>query len=492
MSAQVYTGTLSLNELSPSEQVLKEITVSVKTRINSIWIYFGNLTVDAYIRLYKKDIGGTYRTCTFISETPTSVGIGSGTTLYNLMHNMPAFDTNTDIKITIESAGAGIESEDVTYEIDYDNRVDDYALDSTVAKDATVSKPGTAQTITAPADMALNSTVAKDATVSKPGIAQTITVPADMALNSTVAKEATLVAKIPTALSFNGANVLAESVVTASPTLIDYWTKYGHGADQINPIVPIVGERFTDDYALRPQGGDFTSANNSLIGCSGRLWIQPPAVAGTHYALVYGFKGEIFISGRTVADSFLIVYLFNCDARIDAVGGAENSPTEINVIGGTGFLNSSMSTEAGSVVLARILDWDGLNPGSIVPSQTNEGPTDKSAYYSALASSGITVVDGLVDGLVVGVADIKGTGFAKDTDSLVNLTHELGDKGSDIIYDSMQNLGNMVVEVQGELDILQPKVDTLVANQMSKATLKNNLKVIVANQDRSDLDLIVE
>jgi hypothetical protein len=41
------------------------------------------------------------------------------------------------------------------------------ALHTEVAKDATVSKPGTAQTITAPADMALNSTVAKDATVMK-------------------------------------------------------------------------------------------------------------------------------------------------------------------------------------------------------------------------------------------------------------------------------------------------------------------------------------
>jgi hypothetical protein len=36
-----------------------------------------------------------------------------------------------------------------------------------MAKDSTVSKPGTSQTITPPADMALNSTVAKDATVAK-------------------------------------------------------------------------------------------------------------------------------------------------------------------------------------------------------------------------------------------------------------------------------------------------------------------------------------
>lgn len=35
-----------------------------------------------------------------------------------------------------------------------------------MAKDSTVSKPGTAQTITAPADMALNSTVAKEATLT--------------------------------------------------------------------------------------------------------------------------------------------------------------------------------------------------------------------------------------------------------------------------------------------------------------------------------------
>lgn len=49
-----------------------------------------------------------------------------------------------------------------------------------------------AATTAAPADMALNSTVAKDATVSKPGTAQTITAPADMALNSTVAKSTDL------------------------------------------------------------------------------------------------------------------------------------------------------------------------------------------------------------------------------------------------------------------------------------------------------------
>ncbi len=60
--------------------------------------------------------------------------------------------------------------------------------------------------------------MAKDATVSKPGTAQTITPPADMALNSTVAKESTLTTKIPTALSFTGANVNAESKVTAQPS----------------------------------------------------------------------------------------------------------------------------------------------------------------------------------------------------------------------------------------------------------------------------------
>jgi hypothetical protein len=60
-----------------------------------------------------------------------------------------------------------------------------------------------------------------DATISSrsaPGTAQTITAPADMALNSTVAKEATLTTKIPTALSFTGSNVNAESKITAAPS----------------------------------------------------------------------------------------------------------------------------------------------------------------------------------------------------------------------------------------------------------------------------------
>jgi hypothetical protein len=123
----------------------------------------------------------------------------------------------------------------------------DMALNSTVAKDATVSKPGTAQTITPPADMALNSTVAKaatalsnvtwtaakagyiDATVSSrsaPGTAQTITPPADMALNSTVAKDAT-VSKPGTAQTITPPSDMAlNSTVAKSATALSNvtWT----------------------------------------------------------------------------------------------------------------------------------------------------------------------------------------------------------------------------------------------------------------------------
>jgi hypothetical protein len=55
-------------------------------------------------------------------------------------------------------------------------------------------------------------------TLSAFGFTVAITPPTDMALNSTVAKEATLTTKIPTALSFTGANVNAESKVTAAPS----------------------------------------------------------------------------------------------------------------------------------------------------------------------------------------------------------------------------------------------------------------------------------
>jgi hypothetical protein len=123
----------------------------------------------------------------------------------------------------------------------------DMALNSTVAKDATVSKPGTAQTITPPADMALNSTVAKaatalsnvtwttvkagyiDATVSSrsaPGTAQTITPPSDMALNSTVAKDAT-VSKPGTAQTITPPSDMAlNSTVAKSATALSNvtWT----------------------------------------------------------------------------------------------------------------------------------------------------------------------------------------------------------------------------------------------------------------------------
>jgi len=120
----------------------------------------------------------------------------------------------------------------------------DMALNSTVSKDSTVAKEATLGTkiptnlsftganvnseskvTAAPTDMALNSTVAKDSTVAKAAgtkgldnVHDDVAGITGFALDSTVAKENTLNTKIPTALSFTGANVNSESKVTAAPT----------------------------------------------------------------------------------------------------------------------------------------------------------------------------------------------------------------------------------------------------------------------------------
>jgi len=71
----------------------------------------------------------------------------------------------------------------------------------------------------APTDMALNSTVAKSAgSKGTDEIHDDVAGITGFALDSTVAKEATLNTKIPTALGFTGANVNSESKVTAPPT----------------------------------------------------------------------------------------------------------------------------------------------------------------------------------------------------------------------------------------------------------------------------------
>jgi hypothetical protein len=95
---------------------------------------------------------------------------------------------------------------------------------------------GTVTTLTnAPADMALNSTVAKDATVSKPGIAQTITAPVDMALNSTVAKESTLA------------------------------TVAGYIDTEIGTIITAVGTTILNAIAVLPTDADVNAACDSAI-----------------------------------------------------------------------------------------------------------------------------------------------------------------------------------------------------------------------------------
>jgi hypothetical protein len=122
MAAKVYTGTLSLNELSPSEQTLKEIAITKRTAIRSIWIYLGNLTVGAILKFYKKDNGGSYREVPQLGSEATTVGGG----MFELfVGNGGPIETVTDIKVTMTSVGSGAGSVDVTYEIDYDDVLDE-------------------------------------------------------------------------------------------------------------------------------------------------------------------------------------------------------------------------------------------------------------------------------------------------------------------------------------------------------------------------------
>ncbi len=110
----------------------------------------------------------------------------------------------------------------------------------------------------APADMALDSTVAKDATVSKPGIAQTITPPADMALNSTVAKEATVAA-------LN--NISSADVTIAVPSAADIKTAMEAAGSSIALIKDV-----TDAI---------TTASAALLAKSAGTIVSGAAAAGT-------------------------------------------------------------------------------------------------------------------------------------------------------------------------------------------------------------------
>jgi len=140
----------------------------------------------------------------FASISPTVTERGSG--WYNVALTASHTDTIGDLALHITGTAADPSDFKVL-------------VKTAEAKDATVSKPGIAQTISSNADITaiLGRVDVATSTRSAPGTAQTITAPADMALNSTVAKEATLTTKIPTALSFTGANVNAESKATAAP-----------------------------------------------------------------------------------------------------------------------------------------------------------------------------------------------------------------------------------------------------------------------------------
>ena len=56
--------------------------------------------------------------------------------------------------------------------------------------------------------------------------------------------------------------------------------------------------------------------------------------------------------------------------------------------------------------------------------------------------------------ILTAVSDLKGTGFAKDTDSLVNLSHRAGAKGTDEIHDDLIIVGGMADAIKTKTDSL--------------------------------------
>jgi hypothetical protein len=170
----------------------------------------------------------------FESIAPTVTERGNG--WYNLALTTSHTDALGDLGIHV--TGTGADPSDLICQVQ--------AFIATVATniDATISSrsaPGTAQTITAPADMALNSTVAKDATVSKPGTAQTISSNADI----TAIKAKT--DNLPSDPADQSAVETAIAAILASPTTSDIITA-------MNTTPPAVNIKKVNDISVDGSG----------------------------------------------------------------------------------------------------------------------------------------------------------------------------------------------------------------------------------------------
>jgi hypothetical protein len=229
-----------------------------------------------------------------------------------------------------------------------------------------LSKPGTAQTITPPADMALNSTVAKDATVSKPGIAQTITPPTDMALNSTVAKDATVskpgIAQI----------ISSNSDITGIKSKVDNLplspAATGDKMDLIDSIKNKVGssgyDRTTDSLEALGEG-DVTAAevwqygSRTLTQMSTAVEIIPPVLDGTTINIYNDTTIGISLTGLGSLAGNTEIYM-TCKSNPNVPDA--NAIFQISKTAGLKYLYQTKSPTAGDGVLA-VSD---VNVGNIV------------------------------------------------------------------------------------------------------------------------------
>lgn len=154
----------------------------------------------------------------FASISPTVTDLGSG--WYKLALTTAHTDTLGDLAIHITSTGA--DPTDLCCQVQLiltsvatilGKMPTNYVMGSSVLTD----KDDEIDAIKAKTDNLPASPAAEGSVTARPTLAQ-IEASTVLAKDSTVAKEATLTTKIPTALSFTGANVNAEAKVTAAPT----------------------------------------------------------------------------------------------------------------------------------------------------------------------------------------------------------------------------------------------------------------------------------
>lgn len=269
----------------------------------------------------------------------------------------------------------------------------------------------------APADMALNSTVSKDSTVAK----QAGTKGLDD-VHDTMATEANLNTKIPTALSFTGANVNAESKVTAAPTDMAKDSTvakgsnnaYSKGGGPVRMIsygttrncmifvtdsttrlgkTGLVSGNFTFYYSKN--GGDFAEYGPVTVNEKGYGWYMF-AIGNPFQTTVGDLAFHVVIAGADPLDFTIPITAF------DPQNGDDLGCWEIDNINSSMALDSTVAKEATlNTKIPTALSFTGANVNA--ESKVTAPPTDM-ALNSTVAK----------DGTVAKAAGTKGTDATYD------------------------------------------------------------------------------